>query len=138
MARVALKPGLFEPLDDPTRLRLIGGRCTSCEHLHFPSQDTCPYCGTGACQPAALSREGTVYLSTTVTSRPPGYEGNVPYGFGVVELADGIRVISRISDAEHVEPGTPVELALDVIGADEQGNEIVTYAFQRLKSDRQA
>jgi uncharacterized OB-fold protein len=60
----------------------------------------------------------------------------VPYGFGVVELADGIRVISRIVGPDRVAPGTVVELTLEPVGADAEGREIVTYAFRpRATSD---
>ncbi len=31
---------------------------------------------------------------------PPGYAGAVPYGFGVVELPEGLRVITRLADPD--------------------------------------
>jgi len=136
VTRVAVKEGLFEPLEDHGDLRLIGGSCRACTRRHFPSQRVCPYCGEASCEPAALSRSGTVHLCTTVISRPPGYEGPAPYGFGVVELDDGIRVISRILDPDRAAVGTSVEIALEVIGSDADGREIVTYAFRpRAASD---
>jgi uncharacterized OB-fold protein len=133
VTRVAIKDGLFEPLDDEGRLRLIGGLCNDCERRHFPSQDTCPYCGAGDCRRAALSRSGIVRLCTSVISRPPGYDGPVPYGFGVIDLADGIRVIARLVDPETA-VGAAVELTVAPVGTDEEGREIVTYAFQSTGS----
>jgi len=36
-----------------------------------------------------------------VVTAPPGYEGPVPFGFGVVELpADGLRVVSLLTEAD--------------------------------------
>ena len=36
-----------------------------------------------------------------MTAAPPGYEGPVPYGFGVVSLpADGIQVVTRLVEAD--------------------------------------
>jgi len=36
-----------------------------------------------------------------VQSAPPGYTGPVPFGFGVVELADdGLRVITLLTEAD--------------------------------------
>lgn len=129
MDRVPVRDGLFKPADASAQLHLIGGLCSSCARRHFPSQDTCPYCGAGDCSTTPLSCTGTVYLCTTVVSRPPGYEGPVPYGFGVVELDDGIRVVTRIVDPERAVAGTAVEITLETIGTDEEGREIVTYAF---------
>ena len=129
VTRVALKPGLFEPLDDPAKLRLIGGRCGKCERVHFPAQGDCPYCGATDCAATPLSPTGTVHLCTTVLTRPPGYDGVVPYGFGVIELPENVRIIARL-DAD-TPAGTPVRLILESIGTDAEGNEIVTYAFQK-------
>jgi uncharacterized OB-fold protein len=130
VTRVVIKAGLFEGIEDPGRLHLIGGLCSECARRHFPPQETCPYCGADGCQPTNLSRYGTLHLYTTVTSRPPGYDGPVPYGFGVVELSDGIRVISRIVGGENAPLGIPVEITLETVGRDPEGRELVTYAFR--------
>jgi uncharacterized OB-fold protein len=38
---------------------------------------------------------------TAVNAPPPGYDGQVPYGFGVVELAaDGLQVITRLTEPD--------------------------------------
>jgi uncharacterized OB-fold protein len=77
-----------------------------------------------------LSPHGTVYLSTTILTPPPGYGGRVPYGFGVIDLPEGIRIIARIIEPEAATAGTAVELTLDPVGTDADGNEIVAYAFR--------
>jgi uncharacterized OB-fold protein len=59
-----------------------------------------------------LSTSGTLWSWTAVLAPPPGYTGEVPYGFGVVELlADGLRVITRLteSDPSRLSLGQPVE-----------------------------
>ena len=36
-----------------------------------------------------------------MTAAPPGYNGPVPYGFGVVELDGiGLRVVGRLTEAD--------------------------------------
>ena len=62
-----------------------------------------------------MSNEGTLRAWTAVTASPPGYEGEVPYGFGVVELpADGLQVITRIteSDPALLSEGTSVRFTV--------------------------
>ena len=62
-----------------------------------------------------MSNEGTLWAWTAFTASPPGYEGEVPYGFGVVELAaDGLQVITRIteSDPALLSEGTPMRFTV--------------------------
>lgn len=127
--RVALKEGLFTLPDDPHAARLIGGRCSACSRFNFPAQTVCPYCSCDGCETVSLSARGVVEVSTTVVNRPPGYEGAVPFGFGVVELPEGIRIISRIRNPERSRPGSQVRLVLETLYTDAEGREIVTYAF---------
>jgi uncharacterized OB-fold protein len=94
----------------------------------------CPYCSHDGCAAVPLSRRGVVEVCTTVVNRPPGYEGAMPFGFGVVELPEGIRIIARIADPQHVQPGMPVRLLLDTLCTDAEGREVVTYAFEAAES----
>jgi uncharacterized protein len=67
---------------------------------------------------------------TAVTAAPPGYEGPVPYGFGVVELPEGVRVITRLteSDPAKLTQGQAMRLVLDPLVDDAERN-VITYAF---------
>ena len=56
--------------------------------------DGCPYCSAIEVDAVELSPDGALWAWTAVTSAPPGYRGVVPYGFGVVELPEGLRVVS--------------------------------------------
>ena len=50
---------------------------------------------------ATLATEGNLWAWTAVTAAPPGYEGDVPYGFGIVELpSDGVRVVTRLTEPD--------------------------------------
>jgi uncharacterized OB-fold protein len=132
MIRVALKEGLLTTIDDPDAARLLGGQCTVCTQFHFPAQSICPYCSSDGCATVALSPRGVIEVCTTVVNRPPGYEGTVPFGFGVVELPEGIRLISRIRNPQDARPGQPVRFVLDQLYIDTEGREVVTYAFEAL------
>ena len=129
MGRVAIKEGLFTMPAEPGDARLLGGRCPACRRMNFPAQSLCPYCSTDGCETVPLSPRGVVEVCTTVVNRPPGYEGAVPFGFGVVELPEGVRIIARIIQPERCRAGTPVRLVLEPLCTDAEGREIVTYAF---------
>src|SRR5580700_2044960 len=93
-APVPVKEGLFTDSDPP---HLLGGRCRTCGHHHFPRRPICPYCASDATEPVELSATGRLWAWTAVTHPPPGYKGKVPYGFGVVELPEGLRVVTRLT-----------------------------------------
>ena len=109
IAREPVAEGLFS--DDG----LLGGACRACGRRHFPAATTCPWCGSDEISHVTLSREGTLWAWTSVTAAPPGYDGDVPYGFGVVELpADGLRVITRLTEPEpsRLREGMPMQFAV--------------------------
>jgi uncharacterized OB-fold protein len=127
-ARVMVRQGLFTDGDEPT---LLGSRCTACGAHHFPRHDSCPYCSTEDPVPTELTGSGTLWAWTAVTSAPPGYAGEVPYGLGVVELPEGIRVITRLteSDPGALAFGQAMVLRIVPLHADADGNDVVTFAF---------
>jgi uncharacterized OB-fold protein len=91
---------------------LVGGRCGACGRLGFPAADTCVYCGAAEVAPTPLSTTGTLWGWTSVTVAPAGYTGDLPYGFGVVELPEGIRLISILTEPDpgKLELGQPMRL----------------------------
>lgn len=129
-SRRAITDGLFS--EGPEGPRLIAGRCTACGKLHFPAAELCPYCGAEGCAPRPVGPAGRLRLYTAVLSRPPGYRGEVPYGFGVVELEDGLQVITRLTEAHLalLRPGLAVSLVVEPLFTDDDGNAVMGYAFR--------
>jgi uncharacterized OB-fold protein len=126
--RVQVREGLFTDSDPPA---LLGTRCGACGSVHFPRADACTYCATDDPKPIELSRQGSLWAWTAVTVPPPGYLGEVPFGIGVVELPEGVRVITRLteSDPGSLAFGQSMELRIVPLHQDEDGNNVVTYAF---------
>ena len=117
---------LFDLADDGS-ITLIGGYSPTSERFHFPLLDTCPYSGAADVQQVSLSRDATLWAWTAVTAAPPGYEGPVPYGFGVVELTlERLRIVTRLheNDPARLTFGQPLTLV-----ADELPSGAVTWAF---------
>ncbi len=112
-------------------IRLLGGYSPSSGKHHFPRLPACPYTGADDVEPVELSDHGTLWGWTAVTAAPPGYHGDVPFGFGVVELDEGLRVITRLTEADpaRLEFGMPMRLVVAPLHTDDDGTEIVTYAF---------
>jgi uncharacterized OB-fold protein len=123
----AVRDGLFTLDESP---RLLGGRCRDCGRHHFPRATTCPYCSSEHIEAASLSDRGTLWGWTAVTAAPPGYRGEVPFGFGVVELPEGLRVITRLSHpVDDFTFGMSMRLQIVPLHTDDDGNTVVTYEF---------
>jgi uncharacterized OB-fold protein len=127
---VAVHDGLFTT-DADGAPRLIGGRCGACGRHQFPRSSMCQYCGADEVAEALLSNTGTLWAWTAVTAAPPGYKGEVPYGFGVVELPEGLRVITRLteSDPDQLQFGQAVRLELVRLHENDEGHDVLTWAF---------
>jgi uncharacterized OB-fold protein len=81
--------------------------------------------------PCDLSPSGVLWAWTAVTAAPPGYRGEVPFGFGVVELPEGVRVLARLteSDPSRLQAGQPMGLVVVPLHIDDGGRSVTTFAF---------
>ena len=113
-------------LDPPA---LLGGRCRSCQSLSFPAESYCPFCGARDSEVVPLATAGTIYSFTIARFPPPGYIGEVPFGIGLVDLPDGIRVsstlLARPLDRLHI--GAVVHVELLEVNA--EGGPVLSYAY---------
>jgi uncharacterized OB-fold protein len=129
----AISDGLFTLGDQP---RLIGGRSRSSGVTTFPYQQFCPRTAAEDMERVELSPRGTLW-SWTIQGFPPKrppYEGPEPFepfGLGYVELPGEVRVESRltVADPDQLRIGMPMQLVLIPWSTDDEGNQIVTYAF---------
>jgi uncharacterized OB-fold protein len=119
--------------------QLIGSRCLSCGATTFPVQQRCPRCSGADMSELLLPRRGTLVAWTTQGFLPgPPYAGRetaktfTPFGVGLVQLEDVVRVEGRLTenDPAKLRFGMDVELTMVPFTTDDQGNEIVTFAFQ--------
>ncbi len=78
-----------------------------------------------------MSPTGRLWAWTAVTTAPPGYRGPVPYGFGVVELPEGIRVVTRLTEADPARlwADQPMRLVVTDLHVDQDGTTVTAPAF---------
>jgi uncharacterized OB-fold protein len=126
-----VRDGLFVDADPP---RLVVSSCPSCGALHFPAATSCPYCGAEGSLPTELAGQGRLWAFTAVSAAPPGYLGEVPFGFGVVELDEGLRVLGRLTEADpaRLSLGQAMTLCVVALGNDDDGP-VSTYAFSPVE-----
>jgi uncharacterized OB-fold protein len=137
MGGTPIAEGLFTwPSDEP---RLIGGRCGACGALSFPVRTGCARCGSTDVTQHELGSRGTLWTWTSqgfVPKEP--FAGNVgtgpdalPWYVGLVELPGELRVESLLVDVSEdiLRIGMPVRLVVVPFRRDEDGDELLTFAF---------
>lgn len=138
--RIPIKEGLWtiptSPQEEP---QLIGSKCPSCGEIFFPKKEKglCVHCQRTGLEDIKLSRRGKI-TSFTVIMQPPGggfYRGPAPYAYGCVDLPEGVRVETLFTgcDSDELQVGMDVELVIEKLGEDDEGNEIIAYKFKPIK-----
>jgi len=134
--RIPVASGLF--VEAPEGPRLVGSRCRTCKTPYFPKSAVChnPDCKASHIEDALFGPTGTLW-SVAVQDYPPPPPAKFdkpyqPYAMGVVDLDDGLRVLGRMTsnDPRSVQVGARVELVIDALSHDDDGNEIVSWKFK--------
>lgn len=132
-------PDLFDWTQDGVRLQ--SAKCNSCGTYFFPAShhQHRPGCSREGVGNVFLSRRGKLATYTAQYYMcPPPFKtaGDItPYGIGMVEFPEGISVAGIIaeSDLNTLKIGLDMETTTYTLYKDEQGNDVVTWAFKVVK-----
>ena len=123
----------------PERYNMLGSKCLTCGTPYFPQRKLCPKCRRkGNIVKEMMPEEGTIYSFTEVHTGPKGFEQETPYFLAMVELTNGVRVLSQLVDSpkEKVAIGTPVKRVFRKISEDgEEGIIAYGYKFKIRRGD---
>ncbi|MGE5513059.1 MAG: Zn-ribbon domain-containing OB-fold protein [Bacteroidota bacterium] len=114
------------PLPEPTPLskpywdalaqgRLVYQSCRRCKHAWLPARAECPECLEADWEWATASGRGRV-VSWVVFHHAyhEAFKSRVPYNVTLVELEEGPRLLTNITNPEHgIEVGRSVSLAIE-------------------------
>ena len=95
------------------RYRLLGNRCQSCNQAYYPSRKICSKCRRASKHvPEEMPKKGKVISFTQVFSAPEGFENEAPYFLALIELDNGVIILSQIVDSpsERIVIGAPVKM----------------------------
>jgi hypothetical protein len=83
-------------------------RCNACGKAFFYPRALCQHCGSADWAWTDASGKGTVYSTSVVRQRP---EDGPDYNIALIDLAEGPRMMSRVTDiaAAEVKIGMAVE-----------------------------
>jgi uncharacterized OB-fold protein len=143
MAQVSVQDTVLTGI--PGEPRLIGGKCPDCGNVVFPMQKDCPKCTGDQIEKVELSTKGVLWTWTIQGFPPksPPYIGETDpetfeaYGVGYVELPGEVKVETRLTenDPTRLRVGMEMELTVVPLAIDEEGNEVVTFAFQPIENN---
>lgn len=133
--KIPLREGFWAPATSESGPRLIGSRCTNCGEIYFPTKPKgwCVHCQQSTLENMLLSPRGRLAAVTLVRQPPAGgfYHGPVPYAYGLVDLSDGVRLVSQLyaEDLETLQADQEAELVIRPLCEDEQGRQVITFMF---------
>jgi len=93
-------------------------RCNACGKWRHVPRYTCAGCGSWDWEWAPSSGRGRVF-SWTVVRRPmhPDFAEEVPYAPAIIEMEEGVRLVSWVVDCppEEIRTGMPVEVLFEAV-----------------------
>ena len=134
--RVPIKEGIFRVPTHGEQGRLIASRCRVCGEYFHPKRVVCANCYSEDQEEVALGHRGKIYTYTISRTTYPGTPVTAPFVTAQVEMPEGVSVLSLITDIalDDVEIGTEVELYFWKAGEDDQGNDVMAYAFRPVSA----
>jgi uncharacterized protein len=133
--RVPIREGLLTtPLDPLEHVRLVGSKCAVCGEVALGTVSSCPSCAGDRMNAIRLAETGMLWTFTVIRNRPPGdFRGAdpfVPFGEGLVELPDGIRVLSPIGgDVGKLTIGMGLKFEAYPLYQNGDGADVVAFRF---------
>jgi uncharacterized OB-fold protein len=98
--------------------RLLIQRCGGCGTLRFPWLPGCNGCGSPEWDMVEASGAGTVY-SYVVMHHPPFPAFDPPYVVGLIELAEGVRMVSNVVGVPYDKVRIGMAVQLDFLRVEE-------------------
>ena len=138
--RIFIAPERFHLAESPSQKTYpIGSKCDICGIIAFPAREICPSCVRGiTMKPVPLSGKGKIDSYSISYVAPPGFKA--PYIQSWVDLAEGPRIFSTITDCEPSEKalhiGMDVEFVIGKVAEDDCGNDLLTYQFRPIKNTK--
>ena len=138
--QVPIRDGLFTL--PPKAPQLLGGRCKACGVVTFPMFTSCrnPDCDSDeGMEEIVLGNRGKLDTFTVMVYQPPppwkGPQSLLPLGQAFIEMPGGLRIASVLTtaDPQKLKVGMEMELVIENLYTDEEGNEVMTYKFRPVE-----
>lgn len=101
--------------------RLDIPRCRSCGQVHWYPRVHCPHCGAAELEWMTASGHGRIHTFTVVrNSGDPYFKTKVPYVLAMIDLDEGVRIMSNLPDCDpaSVRVGAEVDVFFEKVDDD--------------------
>lgn len=91
--------------------------CNACSKAVFYPRSICPYCHADSLSWIVASGKGIIYSYTVAHQGFGPFAEDVPFVVAIVELEEGVRMMSRIVDTprERIAVGTAVNVTFESV-----------------------
>ena len=118
----------------PSRYRMQGDRCGSCDQVYFPPREICPVChrdSIGKMKDVDIDGAGEILSFTVVHEAPPAFLRQKPYIIALVKLKEGPVITGQIVDTlpEEIDIGTKVRSVFRKISEDGKSG-VIHYGYK--------
>jgi uncharacterized OB-fold protein len=95
--------------------KLLLQRCRDSGKPYFPPRPFCPFTGSRDVEVFEASGKARLF-SYVINHRPArGFEDIAPYAIAVVELEEGVRMMTNIVDCEQTPEALVLDMPLEVV-----------------------
>lgn len=117
----------------PQRYRLEAAKCTECGKVFFPPRLVCDGCRGDAFEAVTLPSDGKLVTYTAIHVPASGFKDEAPIAYAVVELEDGTRISTQVTDCstDELEVGAPVRLEFRLVQNDGESG-ILCYGYKAV------
>ena len=133
--RLPFRDGVFTMPSSPSeKARLIGCRCPNCGTHFYPKRRVCLNCQKQEMEETLLSPRGKLHTFTIFRQAPASGLMVPPYAVGQVELPEGVNITSILTDCdfESLDIGMDMEMVLEEVMEDQEGNGVIAYKFKPI------
>jgi len=115
----------------PQRYRLEAGKCKKCGKIFFPPRLICDACKSKEFEKIILKKEGKLLTFTVIRVAPTEFTDQAPYAMGIVELNEGVKILTQIADCnfDKLEIGMPLRIEFRKISQEGEAG-IICYGYK--------
>jgi uncharacterized protein len=111
--------------------RILGNKCENCGSEYFPALSICRKCHASKLVDIEMPKSGKLLSYTLQKESLPGFEDQEPMIFGLVQLDNGVKLVTQIVDApyESLKEGERVKAVFRKVRTDGESGQIY-YGFK--------
>ena len=115
----------------PQRYRFEAAKCKGCGKVMFPPRLACPSCKSREFEQTKINDHGTIETYTIVRIAPSQFTDEAPYPVAIVDMGDGVRLLSQVADCDPGELKIGMKVKLEFRKIQQEGlGGILNYGYK--------